>query len=220
MAIGRIPEPGTGIPESIIAAKGDLLTGTANDTPAVLTVGANGTTLVADSSETTGLKWATPSIGGITLLSTTSLTGATTTISAIDGTYKNLVAVIYQVTNATADGAFRCAPNGTTNITTGSGTRLDMNQYNESYLFISGPTASTVDRTQNTNAYCLQIFDYANTTYFKPFLLGGNHFQSGHGGVAVNYGGSIKTTSAITSLVFSNSGGNLSTGTVLLYGVK
>jgi hypothetical protein len=57
MAIGRIPEPGTGIPESIIAAKGDLLTGTANDTPAVLTVGANGTTLVADSSTATGLVW-------------------------------------------------------------------------------------------------------------------------------------------------------------------
>ena len=57
MAIGRIPEPGTGIPESIIAAKGDLLTGTANDTPAVLTVGANGTTLVADSAATTGLNY-------------------------------------------------------------------------------------------------------------------------------------------------------------------
>lgn len=58
MAIGRIPEPGTGIPESIIAAKGDLLTGTANDTPAVLTVGADGTTLVADSAAATGLAWA------------------------------------------------------------------------------------------------------------------------------------------------------------------
>jgi hypothetical protein len=64
MAIGRIPEPGTGIPESIIAAKGDLLTGTANDTPAVLSVGANGTTLVADSSTATGLKWATAGGGG------------------------------------------------------------------------------------------------------------------------------------------------------------
>ena len=58
MAIGRIPEPGTGIPESIIAAKGDILTGTANDTPAVLTVGADGTTLVADSAAATGLAWA------------------------------------------------------------------------------------------------------------------------------------------------------------------
>jgi hypothetical protein len=64
MAIGRIPEPGTGIPESIIAAKGDLLTGTANDTPAVLTVGANGTTLVADSSTATGLVWQVPAGGG------------------------------------------------------------------------------------------------------------------------------------------------------------
>jgi hypothetical protein len=57
MAIGRIPEPGTGIPESIIAAKGDILTGTANDTPAVLTAGTNETRLVADSGETTGLKY-------------------------------------------------------------------------------------------------------------------------------------------------------------------
>jgi hypothetical protein len=60
MAIGRIPEPGTGIPESIIAAKGDILTGTANDTPAVLSVGTNGHTLVADSAEATGLKWQAP----------------------------------------------------------------------------------------------------------------------------------------------------------------
>ena len=57
MAIGRIPEPGTGIPESIIAAKGDILTGTANDTPAVLTAGTNETRLVADSGEATGLKY-------------------------------------------------------------------------------------------------------------------------------------------------------------------
>jgi hypothetical protein len=63
MAIGRIPEPGTGIPESIIAAKGDLIVGTANDTPGILSVGTNGHTLVADSAETTGLKWAAPSSG-------------------------------------------------------------------------------------------------------------------------------------------------------------
>lgn len=67
MAIGRIPEPGTGIPESIIAAKGDILTGTANDTPAVLSVGTNGHTLVADSSTATGLKWAAPA-GGLTFV--------------------------------------------------------------------------------------------------------------------------------------------------------
>ena len=57
MAIGRIPEPGTGIPESIIDAKGDLIVGSAADTPARLAVGTNGYTLVADSSQTTGLAY-------------------------------------------------------------------------------------------------------------------------------------------------------------------
>jgi hypothetical protein len=57
MAIGRIPEPGTGIPESIIAAKGDLIVGTANDTPGILSVGTNGHTLVADSGAATGLAY-------------------------------------------------------------------------------------------------------------------------------------------------------------------
>jgi hypothetical protein len=57
MAIGRIPEPGAGIPEAIIDAKGDLITATAADTPARLAVGTNGYTLVADSAEATGLKY-------------------------------------------------------------------------------------------------------------------------------------------------------------------
>jgi hypothetical protein len=45
------------IPETIFAAKGDLLGASANDTPAVLTVGNNGETLVADSSTSTGLRY-------------------------------------------------------------------------------------------------------------------------------------------------------------------
>jgi len=46
------------IQNSIVDAKGDLISATANDTPARLAVGANGETLVADSSQTTGLVWA------------------------------------------------------------------------------------------------------------------------------------------------------------------
>jgi hypothetical protein len=47
----------TMIPETIFAAKGDLLGASANDTPAILAVGANGETLVADSSTSTGLRY-------------------------------------------------------------------------------------------------------------------------------------------------------------------
>lgn len=50
----------SGIPGSIIDAKGDLIGGTANDTPGRLAVGANGLALVANSANTTGLGWAAP----------------------------------------------------------------------------------------------------------------------------------------------------------------
>jgi len=44
---------------TVVDAKGDLLVGTANDTVGRLAVGTNGQYLVADSAETTGLKFAT-----------------------------------------------------------------------------------------------------------------------------------------------------------------
>lgn len=46
-----------------IDAKGDLVVGTGADTFSRLAVGTNGHTLVADSAEATGLKWAAPSGG-------------------------------------------------------------------------------------------------------------------------------------------------------------
>jgi hypothetical protein len=47
--------------KSTLTTKGDIYGATAASTPARLGVGANGTVLTADSAETTGLKWATPS---------------------------------------------------------------------------------------------------------------------------------------------------------------
>ena len=66
------------IQNTIVDAKGDLIGATSADTPARLAVGANGTMLVANSAESTGLKWTTatdqfpwvswtPSYSGITV---------------------------------------------------------------------------------------------------------------------------------------------------------
>jgi len=51
------------VPKTLVDAKGDILTATADNTPARLAVGTNGQTLVADSTASTGLKWATPASG-------------------------------------------------------------------------------------------------------------------------------------------------------------
>ena len=49
---------GGGIANALVNAKGDLITATADDTPARLAVGTNGFRLEAASGEATGLKWA------------------------------------------------------------------------------------------------------------------------------------------------------------------
>ena len=64
---------------SPLTTKGDLYTFGTSDTR--LAVGANGTTLVADSAETTGLKWATPAAAGFVGVSCTG-TGTQTLSTA------------------------------------------------------------------------------------------------------------------------------------------
>jgi hypothetical protein len=57
MTVGRIPSVEGGIQPTIFDAKANLLTATANDTPAILAVGSNGQLLRADSTAATGLLW-------------------------------------------------------------------------------------------------------------------------------------------------------------------
>ena len=67
------------------AVKGNIVVGTGTDTSAVLAVGANGTTLVADSAEATGLKWQAASSGGLTKITPTSTANSGGTVSTSDG---------------------------------------------------------------------------------------------------------------------------------------
>jgi hypothetical protein len=73
---------------STIDAKGDLLAGTADNTIGRLAIGTNGQVLVADSAETTGMKWAPP--GGkilqvVNVMKTDPFTTTSTSFTDITG---------------------------------------------------------------------------------------------------------------------------------------
>jgi hypothetical protein len=72
------------IQNAIVDAKGDLIAASAADTPARLAVGANGTTLVADSTAATGLAWAkSPNFVGCILYKNADQSVANATGTAI-----------------------------------------------------------------------------------------------------------------------------------------
>jgi hypothetical protein len=96
--------PASGIPATLLDAKGDLIVATAADTAARLAVGTNGNYLVADSSEATGLKWAAGPSSGVTYISGSTFSGVSSvsTDNCFTSTYDNYI-IIFRITAASSD---------------------------------------------------------------------------------------------------------------------
>jgi len=204
-------------PLTILDAKGDLISATAADTPARLAVGTNGQVLTADSTASTGLKWAAPDSGGMTVLSSGSLSGASTTISSISGSYKNLELVVRNFTPATQT-QIRIRFNGDTGSnylnasTTASGTSQT---YSETSL-----GNSSDQHTSGTNLSVMNIYDYANTATRKltrTTSITQNNATPNYN--LISQRGSWNNTAAINEIIIFTTAASM-TGDYLLYGVK
>ena len=220
MTTGRLPSVEGGIQPTIVDAKGDLIAATAADTPARLAVGANDTVLTADSSTATGLKWATSAAGGMTLLSTTTLSGASVTVSSINQTYNSLYITMEGATNATANGSLQIRPNdnAVANYAGFDGAPTSATPFQRSSSAIR--TNENSLRTSANNYLLCIIYNYANSTYNKPFEFLGS-YDSDTGGERMMWsGGFTYNDGAITSIKFQNISGSFLTGTVKIYGVK
>jgi hypothetical protein len=213
------------IAKSIVDAKGDLIAATGADAVSRLAVGTNGQALIADSTAATGMKWDTPAAGGMTLISTTSLTGANTiNITSIPAIYNNLQLVIQNYKPASDGEYFSMRLNG--DSTANRYRAITPPNMVQSGFTYDSSAFLTINRNDNTVATGLTILDipnYANTTTTKlatVISVGNNPTTTTTAEIGVFYL-YYNQTAAISQINLLTSGGtNFTSGTALLYGVK
>ena len=174
---------------------------------------------VADSVETTGLKWVAADPGGYTSIASGSLSGSSLSLSSIPTTYKDLIVVFrdYYFAN---DDHLSAYVLGTTGIYTNQAAFAGDAPMTTDYIRYQ--QSENTDNTDKNNFAIIRFYDYANTSSHK--IMDSKVIQRNSGDT--NYRlllttTAIRTTSAITSIIFgTNTGGNISGGTYILYGVK
>jgi len=188
---------------------GDTIYSSSGSTPARLAIGSTGNVLTVAGGVPT---WAAPAAGGgLTLLSTTTLSGASTVVSSISQSYKTLYVYAYGFTNSSSNGVFRIATNGTTKAYL-SGT------YGATATDVADVDYITNNKTYSKDAsfstFTAIINFYTESVRNKPVQIVGYTDSSS------NMGGMIQSAStfAVNELTFTNSGGNWAGGTVKIYG--
>jgi hypothetical protein len=194
-----------------------------------LAVGTDGHTLVADSAETTGLKWqAAAASGGFTEISSTSPTGVSTvTFSSIPATYKHLVVSVKNLKIAAPDNLdLRVRFNGVTSsdyfftsIKLTDTTVSGGNAGSQTAMRVGDLTANATNNYRNLFAE-FWIYNYA--VAFNPTLTGtmqgANNSDNRH---FATYRGLLDSQVVVSSItLFNNGGQNFTGGTIYLYGVS
>lgn len=203
---------------SVLTTTGDILYASSANTLARLGVGSSGQVLTVAGGVPS---WATASSGGMTLLSTTTLSGSSTSVTSISGSYKDLQIQINGIG---------------LNVTTGT-IYMTVNSSGSNYQSVglrsNGPatfTSSTnipLSGGQGTNdtggdyqSVNVRLFDYATNNSFKPYSFTGTYLSGGSNYGSVG-GGGWSSTSAITSIQVVTTAGNFASGgTIKIYGVS
>jgi hypothetical protein len=198
---------------------GDLIQATGSGTFARLGTGTNGQYLTTNGTTNS---WGSISAGGMTLLSTTSLSGSgNVTISSINQGYTNLMMQIYGLAFTTMQSIAYVRVNGDSTGHWGGG--VESSSASASVYYISDNAiqlATAISQTGGLNAWTVNFPDYTNTSTYKTFNVSGfSMFNTTTGNRGIVIGGAKKNTAAITSFEI-NTNDTFSAGTVKIWGIK
>lgn len=213
---------------SPLTTKGDVYTYSTTD--ARLAVGANDTVLIADSSTATGLKWGTPSSGGMTLIQTINANAVDTiSFTSIPTTYKQLYITFRDVfMNNNSDSVVVRFNNSSAAVysmfsiekftsSIGANVYGDANQVNR--VINNTGTAATPKRNLCTGYFLVLDADQSSNHNYEFWSGGSNNSDVATGtmGRGLFY---PTTAAAINRIDFIRPDSNLISGTFQLYGVS
>jgi hypothetical protein len=204
---------------------GDTIYSSSGSTPARLGIGSTGNVLTVAGGVPT---WAAPAAGGgMTLLSTTTLSGASTSISITPTGYTYIDVLIknaYASTNDT-NATFRLNSDSGSNYTyhsirydgatlLGTSNFAQTQNYN---LMVNLPTSAAIGRANNAHI-TIYTPNATDDFYMEYESIGGADAQANPGGGSNR--AIYNASAALSNLTILVSSGTFSGGTVEVYGVK
>ena len=158
--------------------------------------------------------------GGMTLLSTTTLTGATTAITGIDQTYNTLFITIekfYASSNAYLRGYLNADTTAANYISLYSRLRVGGSAETSPDTYVLSGWPEGTSQQDNLIVVTLPYYTGSSMKIWNSY----GYQDTDNGAKSTFYGsGSYFSTTAISSITFAPSAGTFSAGTVKIYGIK
>lgn len=202
--------------QNVVAAKGDLIYGTADNEITNLTLGTSGQILSVASS---GIpEWKTVDLGSETLIASGTISPSGSTLSAIPDTYRSLKLVLENV-QPSAAAEVRLNLNSTTGMSSASSVfnqSIPLTSVSENNIHVTPSIEASVFKSLivvDIPEYGSSTYKFTKSSYVVKASNSTDVVLGSHNGVCL-------TQLPVSSIAISLSTGTFAAGTYRLYGVK